>query len=83
MLLLSFIAQKFGPHIVQYSPSAHRAIFSVHVLAGVEIVHCTFRIQRQIELVFPTELITRLAQGIVADLCAGMSLGQRCSFGVT
>ena len=36
------------------------------------------RVQAQIKLVFPAEFKARLAQGIVADLCARVALGQVC-----
>src|SRR4051794_21753191 len=37
---------------------------------------CGFWIEAEVELVFPTELEARLAQGIVAVLCARMTFGQ-------
>ena len=41
-----------------------------------EISLCAFRVEREVELVFPTELITRLAQRVVAYLRTGMSFGK-------
>jgi len=40
------------------------------------ILTCPRGVERQVELVFPPELEARLAHGVVAHLCAGMSLGQ-------
>ena len=45
------------------------------VLAG------TGGVKRKIELVFPPEFKTRLAHGIVAHLCAGVSFGNISSMG--
>ena len=41
-----------------------------------EISLCPFGVERQVELVFPAELIACLAQGVVAYLCAGVSFGK-------
>ena len=35
-----------------------------------------FRVEAEVELVLPAELESRLAQGVVAELCAGVALGQ-------
>ena len=56
--------------------SAHRTVFSVDVMSRTEISLCPFRIERQVELVFPAELVAGFAQCIVANLCSRMAFGE-------
>ena len=45
-------------------------------MSRAEISLCPFRIERQVELIFPAELVTGFAQGIVAYLCSRMPFGK-------
>ena len=44
--------------------------------SGMEVRECTFRIERQVELVFPPEFVPGFAQCVVAYLCPRVSFGQ-------
>src|SRR5574344_2882195 len=55
---------------------AHRAIFATYVVGSLVIVESPFRVERQVELVFPTEVIACLAQCVVSDGCSRMTFRQ-------
>ncbi len=56
--------------------AAHRAELTFGLVRCLVILQCTFRVEGQIELVFPSEVVAGLAQRVVADGGAGMLLGQ-------
>ena len=53
--------------------TAHCAEMVIILMALDVILACARRVERQVELVFPAEFKTRLAHGIVAQLCARMA----------
>ena len=56
--------------------TAHCAVVGVHLVAGLVVFECAFRIESQIELVLPAEIVTSLAQRIVANSGTRMTLSQ-------
>ena len=69
---MQILAQPHGAEV----RAAHRAIFAVCHGAVLVVLQGAFRIERQVELVFPTEFEAGFAQGIVTDLCARMPFCQ-------
>ena len=51
--------------------AAHRAELTFGLVRCLVILQCTFRVEGQIELVFPSEVVAGLAQRVVADGGAG------------
>lgn len=64
---------KFGGAEIR---TAHGAVFSVGMACLLKILEGTFRVKRQMKLVTPAELETRLGQGIVTDNRTRMSFGE-------
>ena len=63
--------------------SAHRTVLPVQMVCFLVILQGTFRIQTQIKLVFPAELVAGFTQGIVPDLRTRMAFGKirsMCSY---
>ena len=56
--------------------AAHCAVPAAYMVCCPVIFQCTLRIQTEVELVFPAELVSGLAQGVVPDSRPGMHLGQ-------
>src|SRR5574344_302618 len=61
--------------------TAHGTILSPDGIGSLIIFECALRIKREVELIFPSEVITCLAQRVVTDTGTGMTFGYIGSMG--
>ena len=81
---LTFIILLFGTIVGQFLRNSHCAeIWTAHcteVIVGFMTFHiiltCSRRVKRKVELILPSELEARFAQGVIPDLCTRMPFGQ-------
>ena len=73
MFNLPKVVGKFGGTEVG---ATHSAILAIGMTSLSKILPGQFGVERQVELVAPTELETSLRQGVVADGGSRVSLGQ-------
>ena len=72
MAILQRMADAGGAEI----GTTHRAVVRVDVVAGLVVFQRTLRIEREVELVFPAEVVACLAEGVVTHGRSRMSLRQ-------
>ena len=71
LTVLQVLADTHGAEI----GTAHRAVFPVEMVSGLVVFQSTVGVESQVELVFPSEFVTGLTQGIVSYRGARMAFG--------
>ena len=56
--------------------TTHGAVVALHVIGSLVVFQRPLRVEREVELILPSEVVARLGQGVVANRSTGMTLGQ-------